>query len=1356
MLTQTDPLDKWSLYDEDVTAWTYDENNNPTSMTDALGNRWDYEYDDDGNPTYIKEPNGAETFAEYDDKGQMTKLTDAEGRVTTFEYDDDGNRTATYNAEGGWTKSTFDDAGHELTRTECLNPPACSETRTTEFEYDDNGNVTREIDPLGRETTYEYDGNNMLIRKVDRRSGVWEYEYDDELNPTLERDPLGRETTHTYNKMSKRLSTTDPEGRTTTFEYDKLYRMTKVTDPAGNVYTYDYDPNGNLLTLTDPLNYKTRFVYDATNRRKFVHDAIGGTTEYCYDPLDRIVQAFDPRRAEVQLTYDSVGNQVEVIDPLGNRMVMAYDNVHNMTRQTVGIPSDGVEADGATTTMVYDDRNRVIERTDPLSRTTTTEYDGIGNVVKMTDPMGFASTFVYNKNGWMTTMTDAMGGVTRYAYDPEGETTAMTDARGHTTRYEYDKAAQLRQVTDPLDQVTRFEYDDAGNQTAVINALDKTTNYEYNELDLLIKETDPLGNETTYQYDALRRMTARIDANGITTRYGYNPLGWLTSVTDAEGNVTTYEYDEVGNRTAIVDANGVRTTFEYNFIDQLKREINPLGDTWEYSYDARGNMIRRVDGKWQATYYEYDKANQLIATVYGEGATSPTDVGASAVTFDYDANGNEIAMHDWNGDWTYTYDKLNRRTSATDYLSRTLQWEYDEVGNRTAMIYPDGQRVEMDYDAADQLESLTDFENRVHTWDYDPLGYIQAQVNPNNTRADYAYDAAGRLTSLTNTGADGSVIAGYTYTLDKVGNRTQTVEQRGPETVTRNYSYDDLYRLTRAQTNTGQDMRYVYDPVGNRLQKAGVPEPVIPSAVEGSQPEDTAYTYNNLNSMLTAGPTAFDYDDNGNRVRETEPLTASDYLSAALSLGAEVTGTVVTNYVYDYENRLTDVTRDLHYTVTLELGSLTVRVPYISPTMQANYVYDGYGRRVEKHVTTYMTHTTVFTTPTIFAREYGFDGLDPVMEYDYAGDTLTPTLTSAYVYGNGRMVLMSRIADGVSETYWYHYDGLGSVVALTDEAGADACQWTYDEYGNPLQDCPELNHYTYTGQEVDPETGLVHFFARYYDSEVGVWISQDEYRGVSRNPKSQHRLSYVENNPIKNIDVVGFKTYLVIHGDGPVKPSMKGEEFDVGRLFELAAKTKKAEIEESADFDSNNDEVVLVHAPTQDKFKKALNKNYQKGSIAELHVFSHGVPGGINLGGSDDLDERMINSDDLDEISADFSREAKAQLYGCNIGNDASGDPFAQYFANDSGVPTTASTSSTWFDYEGDPYENPVYQEPDNGEWKTYEPENSGLGTGAAVGAGVGTVAGLAIGYSVAGPVGAAVGGIVGGVAGGLIGSLFD
>jgi YD repeat-containing protein len=134
--------------------------------------------------------------------------------------------------------------------------------------------------------------------------------------------------------------------------------------------------------------------------------------------------------------------------------------------------------------------------------------------------------------------------------------------------------------------------------------------------------------------------------------------------------------------------------------------------------------------------------------------------------------------------------------------------------------------------------------------------------------------------------------------------------------------------------------------------------------------------------MLTAGPTAFDYDANGNRVRKTEPLTASGYLSAALNLGWAPTGTVTTRYTYDYENRLTAVRETVAYTATEFFGSVALPVGHISPTMEAEYVYDGYGRRVEKHVTTYITATGVLTALAVFTREYVFDGLAPSRKWN--------------------------------------------------------------------------------------------------------------------------------------------------------------------------------------------------------------------------------------------------------------------------------------------------------------------------------------------------------------------------------------
>lgn len=1093
MLTKEDPVDAYSVfyYTTDITRYEYDVNNNMTLMEDSLGNITRYEYDANNNPIKVIEPNLAETTATYNANNEMISLTDAEGRITRYEYDSHGNLIKTIDPYLNETTSTYDANGNELSRTD-------AEGRITRFEYDNNDNMLKMIDPLGEEIRFEYDGNNWLKKKIDRRDGIWEWEYDDNGNPTLERDPMGNTITHTYDAMNNRLTTTDARNNLIlTYTYDELYRLIKVVDAALQETHYSYDPNGNLLTITDPLGEQTNFVYDAVNRRKYVYDALGGVTEYCYDSLDRIIRMFDPRRAMTDFVYDNVGNLIEVHDPLANVTSLGYDRVHNRTSIT--------DPRNFTTHYEFDDLNRQIQVTDPLSQTMQTGYDKVGNTTVITDAMGFVSTYEYNNNNWVITTTNALLDQTFSTYDPEGSRTDFKDERGHTTHTVYNLAGYVTDMIDPMGGVTHYEYDPNYNVILVENALTHETHYSYDPRNLLETETDPLLHTTTYQYDALRRLTQVTDAEGNSTHYGYDELGRLISVTDALNQVTEYEYDEVGNLLTIIDANDIETAFEYNFLNQLKKEINPLGDTWRYGYDPSGNMVLRVDGEWQATAYRYDGINQLTTVIYGSTG--------QRVTYMYDANGNELSMTDGNGTFTYLYDALNRRISATDHNSEELEYSYDPAGNRIGMEYPDGRTITMDYDDNNRLTTLTDPQNRDITWQYNALGYITSQANPNGTATAYQYDAANRLTHLENDGST-DIIAHYTYTMDDVGNRTTIVEDRADwqNPITRNYTYDELYRLTRVQTSNGGDAHYAFDPVGNRMEKSGIPEPAV--GITTTLPVTTTYGFNDLNSMLYAGDKTFGYDANGSRLSQTVPLTATEYISVAMSLGI-YTGTLQTDYAYNYENRLTYVSTYI---------SATGNVSLTLPVMQAEYTYDGYGRRINKIVTTTITSTQVLTTPQILTRDYIFDGLDPVVEYEQTQGVTTQDVTAFYYRANGRIVLQEREENSNPvESYWYHSDSLTTVIALSNETGIVTYETQYDEYGNLLdENTTSVNHYTYTGQEIDSETGLYHFYAREYDPEVSIWLTQDKYRGDMGKPITLHRYNYVNDNPTNAIDLLGY------------------------------------------------------------------------------------------------------------------------------------------------------------------------------------------------------------------------------------------
>jgi len=68
------------------------------------------------------------------------------------------------------------------------------------------------------------------------------------------------------------------------------------------------------------------------------------------------------------------------------------------------------------------------------------------------------------------------------------------------------------------------------------------------------------------------------------------------------------------------------------------------------------------------------------------------------------------------------------------------------------------------------------------------------------------------------------------------------------------------------------------------------------------------------------------------------------------------------------------------------------------------------------------------------------------------------------------------------------------------------------------------SNYKFTGQELDPETGLYYFNARYYDSAIGRFISPDLVVPDFTNPQSLNRYTYCLNNPLIYIDPSGYWT----------------------------------------------------------------------------------------------------------------------------------------------------------------------------------------------------------------------------------------
>ncbi len=74
----------------------------------------------------------------------------------------------------------------------------------------------------------------------------------------------------------------------------------------------------------------------------------------------------------------------------------------------------------------------------------------------------------------------------------------------------------------------------------------------------------------------------------------------------------------------------------------------------------------------------------------------------------------------------------------------------------------------------------------------------------------------------------------------------------------------------------------------------------------------------------------------------------------------------------------------------------------------------------------------------------------------------------------------------------YHFDGLGSVVALSDADGDTVQTYEYSVYGQPAAADPNHpNPFLFTARRFDPETGLYHYRARAYNPYIGRFLQTD-------------------------------------------------------------------------------------------------------------------------------------------------------------------------------------------------------------------------------------------------------------------------
>lgn len=989
-------------------------------------------------------------------------------------------------------------------------PTSCEgQPQTTSFTYNEFRRESVSVNERGYQRQFFFDKNGMPIKIVEERGGARLYAYDPAkpFNRISKRDPIGYVTQYVYDANGNVITVTNPSASTVQyFNFNSFNQPGKAKDARGNYTIFKYDAKGNML---QQISFKSGFgaAVDPAAYTPVAADIVAWTIK-TYDTFGSLLTTKRVRDfatqvgPTVEFTYDAQGLNATTItrrgDKNGDGSISASEfDSQTLTYDSLGRATTGIRPDWYVTQSAYDAVDRVIQGTDQLGNLRTFSYDANGN----------PSSQSLNIGGFADLMT--------YAYDLSDRRVESTDAGGFTTSQAYDAAGNVIQIVDPDGFSLAFQYDP---NNKLIAALDEEGRRVSKQLDLDGKPrsiTDPNGNTMSYEYyDSAKdgRLKKQIDPLGRSTQFDYDAHGNVTVVTDNLVRTTLTTYDELNRPTRIVkpayadtvlgqvrpvtkssydnlgrliqvaaghtDSTGTnpandsvttQMTYQYDDFGRKIREVDALGRVWTAQWDINGNPIAVSNPKGQVTQMTYGYGHQLLTR----------NASGNLTTYTRNPLGQVTQVQSPNVTYTLGYDGAHRLSNIHDSRgNKQISYTYSAAGRRQAMQDSDGNRTDYEYDPVGRLTGIWAPNNDYTAFAYDDGGRLKEKWFPNGVNTQYSYNADNTLQQVINRHGSGTIISQHDYTYDGVGNRATHNELIGGATTPYKYVYDELTRLTEVRNNTTDNLLegYAYDPLGNRRTKT-------------SGGTTLAYFYDDANQLReihtgsAGGPLSASllYDNNGNLQKKCEggTITVSPTSCA---------GNTVTDLTHDSLNRLTQVAKT-----------------GISTEM---YKYDDGGRRIQKTVGGIATN-------------FLYDGSNIINQFD--NNWALPA--AIYTHGPGMDAPIMRVAGGAAQ--YYHQDGLGSVVGMTNASGATVGTARYDAYGIKLASTGSVPQFGYTGREPD-ETGLVYYRARFYDPSIGRFTQRDPigFNG------GMNLYAYVNGNPINFNDPMG----LVANDPGnPIK-----------------------------------------------------------------------------------------------------------------------------------------------------------------------------------------------------------------------------
>lgn len=1103
---------------QDAAGNKYTETQNKYQLKDLAGNFLPDNYKDDAGVAF---PALVETKELYYE-GQTT--VGLEKRIT-YEYDKIGN-IISYSDFGNNTPQdllTADITYHDIEASYIKAIPAIilvytgairKLERRRETDIDERGNVIqmRQFLEDGRAAIYDmkFADNGNLIR-IDRPKNhkgerlFYEYAYDEEVQTyvTAIKDGYGYYSSNEYDFLFGQLiKSVDLNKQEIHYELDAKGRVKRITGPyeLGNkpyTFEFDYFPNA-------PTPYATTKHYDPE------HDADLLT----YTFMDGLGRAVQIKRTGVVYENEKYQDVLNVsgrvkFDAFGRAIEAYYPIKEALGRENKLNPSFNNTVDPTIST--YDILDRNLSITLPDASISFMEYS-------IDVPM----------SSFHTKVTDALGNIKESFSDIRGRTIATADHYEDNkiiwTKFDYNPLSELLKVTDDGGNETHHTYDWFGRPTSRNHPDAGLTEIFYDLVDNVIKKIDANmrlqfdeGVGILYEYDHERLTNIYYPKNyqnNVQYTYGkmgdsFNRAGRIRLQEDASGGQEFF-YGRLGEiektiRTLVVDKSRVITFVseaKYDTWNRLQTLIYPDGEVVNYDYNRAGKLFSVHSKKqghtdWLIKETGYDEFEQKVYCKHGNDTET---------TYQYEPTRRRLEQMEVMTpagrkimDNVYTFDRMNNISSIQNNAQKSAL----KLGGYSRHEYTYDKLYRL-IDAKGEFEGYNRKESYNLSMEYDNLHNIEHKTL-NHLRNEEVVET----TSYSN---DYFYRQNQPHAVQSVGERIYSFDANGNQTGWTNgqtgqtFYWDEDNRLSAVFAN-GVMSQYTYDANGERAIKSqgGIQGLFINGHPEGfiSHTDNfTAY----VSPYFVAKENSFTkhYYAGGQRI--VSKLGTGNFYQPLLA-----THNIITAGDKDYLKRAEILREAAEAFCKEQRANEPPRQPTITPPPCG---FD-----------TFITAGEYNRAPHGWPQEpIAINPNDPPSQ-----PTINPgmDITNDSVRAGFNYEGIAYIRE--VNQYFYHPDHLGSTSYITDIHGEIRQHLEYIPFGETFVEeytSSDTQPYLFNGKELDRETGLYYYGARYLDPMTSVWLSvdplADKYPSISA-------YAYTANNPIKFIDTDGREIAVQAH-----------------------------------------------------------------------------------------------------------------------------------------------------------------------------------------------------------------------------------